>query len=121
MIKMELEECTKEELIWLIKHRCFHTAKDFEFDILTHRSKINQKAASAAFERANSALGEYCRLLIPYDGKPLISIPDTVIHKATEQMKIREAALRQYERLEKQYLKIEARTDKILEQENKSK
>lgn len=114
---MKLEDCTKEELIWLIRYRCFHTAKDFEFDILTHREEENQKAASVAFERANNAMGEYCELLKPYGGKPLISIPDSVIHKAAEKMKVREAALKQYDRLEKQYHAIQARMDKILNME----
>lgn len=116
---MKLEDCTKEELIWLIQYRCFQTAKDFEFDILTRRSEINQKAADAAFERASRALGEYCKLIKPYEGKPVISIPDAVIHKADAQMKIREAALKQYDRLEKQYHKIEVRTNEILGLESK--
>jgi hypothetical protein len=115
---MKLADCTKEELIWLIQYRCYHTAKDFEFDILIHRDEENQKAASAAFERANSALGEYCNLLKPYDGKPLISIPDSVIHKATEKMKTREVALKQYDKLEKQYKSIQKRIDEILSEKD---
>ncbi len=111
---MELEDCTKKELIWLIRYRCFHTANDFEFDILTHREEENQKAASAAFERASRALDEYCELIEPYGGKPLNSIPDSVMHKAAEKMKNREAALKQYNRLEKQYHAIQARMDVIL-------
>ena len=84
---MNLEDCTKEELIWIIQYRCFHTAKDFEFDILTYRSKKVRKAASFALERANTALKDYCELIRPYEGKPLISVPDTVSHESAEKMK----------------------------------
>lgn len=114
---MKLEDCAKEELIWLLQYRCFHAAKDFEFDILSHREEENQKAASAAFEHANSALGEYCDLLRPYGGKPIDSIPDSVIHKAAAQMKIRESSMKEYDKLEKQYHAIQKRKDEILREE----
>ncbi|WP_312938861.1 hypothetical protein [Oscillibacter sp.] len=111
---MKLEECTKDELIWIIQNRCFRSAEDFEFDILMLRGEKINSASSAEFKRANSALGEYCRLLEPYSGKPLSSIPNAVLSKANEWMKVREAALKKYDRLEKQYREISRHTDRIL-------
>jgi len=115
---MKLEDCTKEELIWLIQKRCYHTSNDFEFDILMRRSEENRKSGSAAFERASNALGEYCSLMRPYDGKPLNSIPDSVIHKAASKMKLRESAMKEYDKLEKQYKEIQKRIDEILKEED---
>lgn len=117
---MRLEDCTKEELIWLIQRRCPHIAKDFEFDILTHRDEENQKAASEAFERASNALGEYCDIIRPYEGKPLSSMPESVINKATAKIKIRETALKEYAKLEKQYHEIQKRKNEILREDGDS-
>lgn len=111
---MNLEEFTKEELIWAIRHRCFKDADDFEFDILMQRYETKKKKASAYFKHSNKALRKYCDLMGPYDGKTLNSVPASVIHEADQNIKIYETDLKQYELLEKQSKKIEDQINKIL-------
>jgi hypothetical protein len=118
---MKLEECTKSELIWFIKRRCFYESKDLEFDVLMYRAEKIRKASADEFKNSNDALGRYIELLKPYEGKPLFSIPDALLHKATAEMEIRETAIKRYESLEKRYNALQARIDSLLdEKEEKS-
>lgn len=113
---MKLEECTKSELIWFIKRRCFYEIKDFEFDVLMHRAEETQKASSDELKKSNVALGQYIEILKPYEGKALSSIPDDLLHKATAEMEIRETAINRYELLEKRYKTLQAKIDALLEE-----
>jgi hypothetical protein len=113
---MKLEECTKSELIWFIKRRCFYEIKDFEFDVLMYRAEKTQKASSDELKKSNDALGRYINILKLYERKPLSSIPDDLIHKASAEMKIRESAINRYELLEKRYKTLQAKIDALLEE-----
>lgn len=112
---MELADCTKEELIWLIKTQHFrYDEKDFEFDILMRRGEALSDAASAELSRATNALKEYGEILASYEGKPVASIPEDVISKATQKMDIRDAAIKKHNRLEQQYSALQKRISEIL-------
>jgi hypothetical protein len=119
--QIKLEDCTKSELIWFIKRRCFYEIKDLEFDVLMHQAEETQKASSEELKKSNDALGRYIEVLKPYEGKPPSSIPDFLLHKATTEMEIRETAIKRYELMEKRYKALQARIDVLLKEKDGKK
>lgn len=92
---MKLEEATKEELIWWIREHAFELSRGldrFESDILFHRYEQYNAKAALAGEQFQQAFAEYRELLEPYNGKPLLSIPDHVVKRGAELEKTMEKA-----------------------------
>lgn len=84
---MKLEDATKEELIWWIREHAFELSRRldrFEADILFHRHEQYNAKAALAGEQFRRAFAEYCELLEPYNGKPLLSIPEHVVKRGAE-------------------------------------
>lgn len=100
---MKLEDCSKGELIYFIKRNMFYEPDRLEFDILMARSEAASNRAAAEGSKACDALKEYTDLLMPYDGKRLMDIPDEVIDKA-----------RQSDKYHKRYDVLGKQIDKIL-------
>lgn len=110
---MKFEEFSKEELIYLIKNRCFLGLEDAEFDVLSYRAEKCVQMESQYAKKANELLSDYIKLLSPYDGKPFSAIPDDVIKQAGEAMKQRKAYLKKAHDKEADYKKIQKRIDEI--------
>lgn len=84
---MNLEEATKEELVWWIREHSFelHQAmKHFSSDIMLHRSQQYNEKAKLAGERYSKASAEYSELLSPYMGRKISEIPRDVCKKGAE-------------------------------------
>ena len=81
---MNLEDATKEELIWWIKKHAFglkYELRHFGPDVMFRRyQQFNDKAHSAG-ERYSKAFAEYSSILSPYKGLPISSIPRDVCKK----------------------------------------
>ena len=81
---MNLEDATKEELIWWIKKHAFelkYELRHFGPDVMFRRYQhFNDKAHSAG-ERYSKAFAEYSSILSPYKGLPIASIPRDVCKK----------------------------------------
>ena len=84
---MTLEQCTKAELIqiikqlnWLDKHRINCALIDIETQRMQKRFKEAEKYGKMASENLN----KYIEILKPYEGKKVIDIPSEIISKAAE-------------------------------------
>lgn len=108
---MKLEDCTKEELIYFIKRNAFVDIDRLEFDVLMHRSDAAFQKSKRERDFAIKALGEYAETLRPYEGKPMVSIPDDTIKRATTAWKRYEQHSKSAERHDKQYRKIQEQID----------
>jgi hypothetical protein len=78
---MKLEDCTKDELIYLLNRRCWSyisSTSELEFDVLMYRSEETSKAMSCEAEKETEALAEYTELLKPYAGERLIDTPERI-------------------------------------------
>lgn len=105
--KLTLEQCTKDELIWLI-HRILYRATLNQHDYylecalndlwfereMKHLAKAEELAAHSIACRE-----EYGSLLAPYEGKPMIDIPLEVLQKARDLLEQAERADRMWNRL----------------------
>lgn len=115
---MNLEDATKEELIWWIKNNSFVLSFDerrFESDILFRRSELSIEKAHAAGERYSAALVKYTDLLEPYQGRPLTEIPDYVIKKAAALEREMKAASKQQSAAHKEWEWLNQKIDKMLD------
>lgn len=84
---MKLKDCTKAELIFVIKRLQLYSLSDGHYIQLAlrdvgeerERKKMDEarKAADYAFQKRQ----EYIDLLAPYEGKRLVDIPDSVLKK----------------------------------------
>ncbi len=102
---MKLKDCTKEELIFVIKRlqlynlsgsHCIQLAlRDVEEERERKKMDEARKVSDYAFQKRQ----EYIDLLTPYKGKRLVDIPDSIFKKA-------DAAIREAEKAERKWNKI---------------
>lgn len=106
---MKLEDCTKEELIYLMrKKHCytFERPEQLEIDVLLYRSARCTKSEAYNQEQSGQAFKRYVSIMAPYNGKRIADIPDRVFKKAR-------AALNEHEKYEKAWHRDNARWNKI--------
>ena len=103
---MTLKDCTKDELIFVIERLQFYglTAGDYYVrralcDVEERREEQKHSKADQLLNRAALKQLEYIHLLEPYEGKPLVDIPEDVIKKASAAQKECEAANREWMKL----------------------
>ncbi len=102
---MTLKDCTKEELIFIIKRLQFYSLSDSYFIDIALRDveeeRENKKLAEAKRLSDYSAQKrqECIDLLAPYEGKRILDIPDSVIKKADSAMKAAQAADKKWNNL----------------------
>lgn len=103
---MTLEQCTKEELIYIIKrltNRPFEANKTYLNAILSEldleREKIKMNEAERWSKIANDARKEYCDFLRKYEGWSLTDVPTEEVERAIELINTAEKA-------DKKYLKL---------------
>lgn len=109
---MNMEDCTKEELIWYIKNHVCYDEKELVFHVLLHRSGEISKLAYQAGEEAGKALARYTDALRPYETYK--DIPDKVIQKAVRDFKEYEKYTAVSERYHRQYERIQKQINKLL-------
>ena len=101
---MKLSDCTKADLIWIIKTMCKYdlsalslqrALNDLEWEKERHRlARADQalQASSAAYQR-------YVELLKPYEGMPLLEVPMDVLQQADAALDEARAASAELEKL----------------------
>lgn len=87
---MKLEECSKTDLIWVVKrllqmcclgnekHYINRVLGDLEYE--KERQRLDE--AHKLMEETNKKRRELAAMLAPYNGKPLSSIPSAVLDQA---------------------------------------
>lgn len=111
---MTLEDCSKEELIHYIKSECFHSTRDLEFCILMFRQEKAWKLEREASQKASEALGEYIKLLTPYEGKKVSDIPDKILRAAARYENIWTVERAKADRQNKQWMRLNKQIDRNL-------
>lgn len=88
---MKLQDCTKKELLFVIRTAKKYGLGSFDFaidralnDLEYQREKSRIKKAEELSKVAHDARMEYIEILSPYDGKRLIDIPEDVLVKADQ-------------------------------------
>lgn len=102
---MTLKDCTKEELIFVIKRLQFYTLSDQYYvqralnDVAMRREEQKHEEARRMSDIQFQKRQEYVDLLTPYEGKPIKDIPLDVIVRADAAMKESRAANKKWMKL----------------------
>lgn len=103
---MTLKECTKDELLYIIKRLSFPNRVEENYTIQRALVELEYKREGKKLneaERLNKVadekLAEYNSIISPYIGKSYAEIPDNVLKKAAAVLKEREAAEDKWMRL----------------------
>ena len=102
---MRLKDCTKEELIFVIKRLQLYNLSGSHYiqlalrDVEEERERKKMDEARKVSDYAFQKRQEYIDLLTPYKGKRLVDIPDSVFKKA-------DAAMREAEKADRKWNKI---------------
>lgn len=104
MTRPRLADCTKAELIWIIKYLTNGTGQGSQLDraldyIWYQRTDQRMDRADALAKRADDARRRYIALLAPYEGKRLIDIPASVLERCQRLLDEARAADREWARL----------------------
>lgn len=90
---MKLSDCTKADLLWVVKHLCSHYLSDGEYflertlnDLSLQKEQERLDAARKYAAIADSARKRWVSLMAPYDGCRLLDIPRDVIQEADAAM-----------------------------------
>ncbi len=96
---MKLKDCTKEELIFVIGRLQFYGLDVGDYyinralrDVEERRESQKIEEAKRLLKHANEKHLEYMKLISPYIGQPITSIPDEVVEKADAAQKEFETA-----------------------------
>lgn len=91
-----LSECTKDDLLWIIKRMSF---LDGDYSLKSALNELwyekeNKRIAEAEKQAkfADQKMREYIELISPYAGKPIKDIPYSVVDKADKAMKAAQKA-----------------------------
>ncbi len=110
---MKLNDCTKDELIYLIR-RYTLLPSDFETDILFYLQEKVMEQRHICVDEANALLGKYIDLMKPYEGKPYGEVPDKIIQQAKRNFEKRNRWIKELEQLDAQYEKLSKRIDCLI-------
>lgn len=90
---MNLSDCTKADLLWVVKHLCSHYLSDGEYflertlnDLSLQKEQERLDAARKYAAITDSARKRWVSLMAPYDGWRLLDIPIDVIQEADAAM-----------------------------------
>lgn len=101
---MKLSDCTKADLIWIIKTICKEELSDFRLqcalnDLEQEKERKRLDRADQALQASSAASQRYIELLKPYEGMPLLDVPMDVLKQADAAMAEYRAANRQWAKL----------------------
>lgn len=105
---MTLAQCTKAELIQIIKKTNYlsdYRVKCALLDIEGQRTQKRFKESEKYFRKATENLNKYIEILKPYEGKKVIDIPSNIISKAAEYEKAYEKAQKKGEEIVRKVMK----------------
>ena len=102
---MKLKDCTKAELIFVIKRLQMYSLSDGHYiqlalrDVEEERERKKMDEAKRLSNYSFQKLQEFIALMASYDGKRLVDIPDSALNKAY-------AAMREVKKAEREWNKI---------------
>lgn len=111
---MELEDCTKEELIFYIKQNGLLSERDPTFDVLLFRADKVRENEHQLYLIADEHLSNYDALTQPYDGKPLRDMPDAIVKKAAAEYELWEEYRHKTETARKRWDRIQEQINALL-------
>lgn len=101
---MKLSDCTKADLLWIIKQICKDELSDHRLqwalnDLEYEKERERLDRADQARQAASAASQRYIELMAPYDGASLTDVPKDVLQKADAAMAESRAANKQWAKL----------------------
>nr|WP_297274531.1 hypothetical protein [uncultured Agathobaculum sp.] len=101
---MNLSDCTKADLLWIIKAMCKYDLSDLSLqralnDLEWEKEQDRLARADQALQTASAASQRYIELLKPYEGMPLIEVPMDVLQQADAALAESRAANKQWAKL----------------------
>lgn len=101
---MKLSDCTKADLLWIIKTMCKYDLSDRNLrlalnDLEFEKEQERLDRADQALQTASAALQRYIELLKPYEGMPLLEVPMDVLQQADAALAESRAANKQWAKL----------------------
>ncbi|WP_373164502.1 hypothetical protein [Agathobaculum sp. Marseille-P7918] len=101
---MNLSDCTKADLLWIIKTMCKYDLSDRNLrlalnDLEFEKEQERLDRADQALQTASAALQRYIELLKPYEGMPLLEVPMDVLQQADAALAESRAANKQWAKL----------------------
>lgn len=101
---VNLQKCTKEELLFLIDRMRHYNVGDNLFcfarrDLVNERLMRRERLAQEQSEIARDARDQYCEIMKPYDGKCILDIPQDVLDQGAALLAKAETADKKWTRL----------------------
>lgn len=101
---MKLSDCTKADLLWIIKTMCKYDLSDRNLrlalnDLEYEKEQERLARADQALQASSAASQRYVELLKPYEGMPLIEVPMDVLKQADAALAESHAANMQWAKL----------------------
>ena len=101
---MKLTDCTKADLIWVIKRMCQLNLSDRELrtalrDLEYYKERERTGKAQRQLEIKRAATNRYIEMLRPYEGKPITAVPMAVLEEADAALAEARAADRKWRKL----------------------
>lgn len=101
---MKLSDCTKADLLWIIKTMCKYDLSDLSLqwalnDLEWEKERDRLARADQLAKTARDAFQRYIELMKPYEGTPLMDVPIDVLNQADAAMAEYRAANRQWAKL----------------------
>lgn len=103
---MELKDCTKADLLWVIDRATKCSLGDIGYwieqalcDLECKKEYDRIEKTKELLETSFKARQEYCDLLKPYEGEPILDVPLEVLKKA-------DSALKRSREADKKYCKL---------------
>lgn len=101
---MNLSDCTKADLLWIIKTMCKYDLSDLSLqwalnDLEWEKERDRLARADQALQASSAAYQRYMELMAPYDGASLTDVPKDVLQKADAAMAESRAANKQWAKL----------------------
>ena len=101
---MNLSDCTKADLLWIIKTMCKYDLSDLSLqralnDLEWEKERDRLARADQALQASSAAYPGYMELMAPYDGASLTDVPMDVLQQADAALAESHAANKQWAKL----------------------
>ena len=101
---MNLSDCTKADLLWIIKTMCKYDLSDLSLqralnDLEWEKERDRLDRADQLVKTARDASQRYIELIKPYEGMPLTDVPMDVLKQADAALAESRAANKQWAKL----------------------
>lgn len=101
---MNLSDCTKADLLWIIKTMCKYDLSDLSLqralnDLEWEKERDRLARADQALQASSAASQRYIELMAPYDGASLMDVPMDVLKQADAALAESHAANKQWAKL----------------------